>query len=130
MRISVKHERELKPLRLIWAGFLTASLLSCSSTTTVRALDSGGSIDRDVKIYLDGSFKGKGEVMHSDTKIVGSATSVSLKKENCRSARHQFSRSEQLAVGPLIGGIFFFVPFLWVMGYNPVHSYEFQCEER
>jgi hypothetical protein len=27
-------------------------------------------------------------------------------------------------VGAIIGGIFVFVPFLWVMKYNPTHTYE------
>ena len=112
---------------LVICLFLTA-LISCASTTTIRVTDQNDSIDRGVKIYLDGSYKGRGEIMHSDTKIIGSTTNVTLKKEGCRSASRSFSRSEQLQVGALVGGIFFLVPFLWVMGYNPIHSYEFECE--
>ena len=64
-----------------------ASLISCASTTTIQAIDSDSSIDQDVKIYLDGSYRGKGEVLYSDTKIVGSTTQVSLKKPNCRTSQ-------------------------------------------
>lgn len=104
-------------------------LLSCTSTTTIRAVDQGGVIAKDVKIYLDGSFAGRGEVIHSDTKIVGSQTTVNLRKEGCRTSNHFLSRTEKLSVGALAGGIFFMVPFLWIMGYNPLHSYEFHCDK-
>ena len=121
-------KQQIKILRLIAMGGIIISFISCTSTTTIRAIDKNGDIDRNVKIYTDGSYKGKGEVVYSDTKIVGSITSVNLRKKNCRSAQHNLSRSENLDVGALVGGIFFFVPFLWIMGYNPVHSYEFFCE--
>ena len=107
---------------------LITTLISCASTTTIRVTGQNDNIDRGVKIYLDGSYKGRGEVVHSDTKIVGSTTSVTLKKEGCRSISRNFFRSEQLQVGALIGGIIFFIPLLWVMGYNPTRSYEFECE--
>ena len=116
-------------LRFFVTCLLITTLVSCASTTTIRAIDSSGSIDRGVKIYLDGSYRGKGEIIHSDTKIVGSTTTVNLKRKGCHSTSYSFSRSEQLHVGALIGGIFFLFPFLWVMEYNPTHSYEFQCEE-
>ena len=107
---------------------MVASLISCASTTTIQVVDSNDSIDQEVKIYLDGAYRGKGEVLYSDTKIVGSTTQVSLKKSNCRTTNHVLSRTEQINVGALIGGILLFFPFLWVMGYNPTHSYEFNCD--
>ena len=108
---------------------LITALISCASTTTIRAVDQNDLIDGDVKIYMDGSYKGKGEVIYSDTKIVGSTTTVTLKKAGCRSNTRSLSRTERLQVGALIGGLFVWVPFLWIMGYNPMHSYEFQCEQ-
>ena len=118
----------LKTIRLIVMGGGIISLISCASTTTIRAIDDNGAIDRDVKIYADGSYRGQGEALYSDTKIVGSVTSINLRKDNCRSVQHSLSRSEQLQVGALIGGLFLWVPFLWIMGYNPIHSYTFRCE--
>ena len=108
-------------------GLITA-LVSCASTTTVRAVDKNNSIDRNVKIYLNGSFQGKGEVIHSDTNVIG-VTNVSLLKKGCHPIHHTFSRSEQLQVGPLSRTIFVLFPPLWVMGYNPLYSYEFYCEK-
>ena len=118
----------LRMYKFLTAVCLSAVLISCASTTTIRAVDTNGSIDGDAKIYTDGMYKGKGEVMYSDTKIVGSKTDVRLKKKGCKSASYSLFRSEKLQVGALIGGVFFFVPFLWIMGYSPMHSYEFQCE--
>ena len=118
-----------KLIRFTLMGALIGTLISCASTTTIRVTDSNDSIDKNVKIYLDGSYKGRGEVMYSDTKIVGSTTSVTLKKKGCRSNSHNLSRTEQLQVGALVAGFFVWVPLLWVMGYNPLHSYEFQCDK-
>ena len=118
----------LKILKLLWLGFLTGTLISCASTTTIRVTDKKDSVDRQVKIYMDGSYQGSGEVQYSDTKIIGSTTDILLKKEGCRSQRQTLSRSEQFNVGAFIGGLFVWPVLLWVMGYNPLHSYEFQCE--
>ena len=119
----------LSPLtKNLIACLLVASLISCASTTTIQAVDSDSSIDQDVKIYMDGSYRGKGEVLYSDTKIIGSTTQVNLKKSNCRTTTHILQRSEQVNVGVLIGGFFLWPLWLWVMGYNPLHSYEFNCD--
>lgn len=126
--LSIIKCQLLKGVRCIGTSVLIIALVSCASTTTVQVLDESDSIDRNVKIYLDGSYRGRGEVIHSDTKIVGSMTDVILKKEGCRTQRHSFSRSERLLIGALIGGIFVWIPLLWIMGYNPMHSYNFQCE--
>ena len=126
---NISQSELLKSVKLLVTGFLIIALISCASTTTVRVLDESGSIDRDVKIYLDGSYSGKGEIMYSDTKIVGSTTNVTLRKKGCRNSMYSLSRSEQLQVGALIGGLFSLIPLLWVMGYNPMHSYEFICEK-
>lgn len=108
---------------------LVGSLISCASTTTIRATNAGGGIDRGVKVYVDGQYKGKGEVFHSDTKVVGSSTLVNMRKEGCRNQTVSFSRTESLSVGALIGGLFLWPFLLWVMGYNPIHNYEFHCEQ-
>ncbi len=108
---------------------VASSLISCASTTSIRVVDRNGNIDRNVKVYVDGQYQGTGEVLHSDTKVVGSTTSVNLRKAGCQSQSVMFSRTERLSVGALIGGLFFWIPFLWIMGYNPTHNYEFQCEK-
>jgi hypothetical protein len=94
---------------------------ACSSTTLIRTNDSAA------KIYLDGELKGKGSVSHSDQKIVGGTTQVMVQKDGCEAKHFQFSRNEETDVGALIGGIFFLIPFLWIMKYKPDHTYEYSC---
>ena len=106
------------------------SLLSCASTTHIRAINPKTSeTDKNVKIYVDGQYKGRGSVNYSDTKIVASITNIDLKKEGCRTNKYSMSRSEKVNVGALIGGILLFPIWLWVMEYNPSRDYEFECDK-
>lgn len=66
---------------------------------------------------------GKTPFQYTDTKIVGSSTSIVLEKEGYTPFITSLSRSEQPDIGAIIGGIFVYVPFLWTMKYNPVHTY-------
>lgn len=103
---------------------LAASIVGCTSSTLIR------STDADAKIYVDGEFKGKGQYTYSDTKIVGSTTSVRLEKEGCDPMSFSFSRSEEFDAGACAGGVFVLFPFLWVMKYKPERTYEYVCNKR
>ncbi len=95
---------------------------SCSSTTTIIVSD------KDAKVYVNGEYKGKGTASHSDTKIVGSSSVITLKKKGCETQTHYFTKNEKLDYGALVGGIFLIVPFLWIMKYKPMHIYEMECD--
>ena len=97
-------------------------LASCSSTTVIR------STDPEAKIYIDGEFAGKGEVVHSDQKIVGTSTEVTLKRNGCDPAHYHFSRNERVDAGAIIGGILVLFPFFWTMKYKHERTYEYNCE--
>jgi len=88
------------------------------------------STDPEAKIYVDGEFKGKGNVTHTDTKIIGSTTSVRLEKEGCEPAFFTFSRNEEFDAGACAGGVFVLVPFLWVQKYKAERTYEYVCTKR
>ncbi len=96
--------------------------LGCSSTTVIR------STDPEARIYIDGEFAGKGEVIHSDQKIVGTSTEVTLKRDGCDPAHYHFSRNERVDVGAIIGGILVLFPFFWTMKYKPERTYEYNCD--
>ena len=106
--------------------FKTASIIlafsvlfaSCSSTTLIQTNPSGA------KVYMNEEYKGVTPLSYSDTKIVGSATSVRLELEGYESLNTILSRDEAADVGAIIGGVFFLFPFLWTMKYNPLHTYE------
>lgn len=102
------------------ALFLSLMILltSCASTTVIQSEPSGANV------YINGEKVGVTPHTYQDTKIVGSTVSVKLTKEGYEDLTTSFSRNEQVSVGAIIGGIFFLVPFLWVMEYKPNHNYE------
>ncbi len=111
-------------IKQILCAFMALTIFaSCSSTTTIT------STDKDAKIYVDGEFKGKGSVTHTDTKTYGSTTSVRIAKDGCEDKNYYFQRNEEFDAGACAGGVFALVPFLWIMKYKPVHSYEFECKK-
>lgn len=105
--------------------FITASaafmlvLSGCASTTIIRA-------PAGTKIEIDGRDVGVAPYTYSDTKIVGSSTMVTLKKDGYVTKNVTIGRNSNVNVGALIGGILVGVPFLWVMDYAP--QYEFSLE--
>jgi hypothetical protein len=98
--------------------------ISCSSTTLIKVND------KNVQIFVDGKYKADGEHIHADTKIVGSTTNILLKKIGCEDLSYQFSRTERFDPGACIGGIFLFVPFLWIQKYKNVHHFNFNCTQK
>ncbi|PXV69215.1 PEGA domain-containing protein [Dysgonomonas alginatilytica] len=103
-------------ISFILAGSLL--LASCSSSTVINSSPAGA------RVFLNGEAVGTTPYKHTDTKIVGSYTSVKLEKEGYEPLNVGFSRSEQADVGAIIGGIFVLVPFLWTMKYKPERTYE------
>ena len=95
-------------------------LSGCSSSTTIHSEPAGA------RLYVDGQYIGETPARYSDTSIVGTSHSVRLTQEGYKDIVGRFSRNGDLNVGALIGGIFVFVPFLWVLDYED--SYHFQLE--
>lgn len=93
-------------------------LSGCASTTMFQTTPSGA------KLYLDGMPVGNTPYTYSDTKIVGSTTTVKLTMDGYEELNTTISRNEEVDVGAIIGGLFIWIPFLWVMKYKPIHAYE------
>ena len=108
----------MKKMLLIMSALMMGA---CSSTTLIRSTDS------NAKIYVDGELKGTGTATHTDTKIIGSTTSVRLEKAGCEPQFFNFSRNEEFDAGACAGGVFVLVPFLWVQKYKPERTYEYNC---
>lgn len=106
-------------LRVV-AAFMALVMLitSCASTTLIQSDPSGA------KLYLDGEVVGRTPYTHTDTKITGTATHVRLQKEGYEEFHSVFVRNENVDVGAVVGGVFFWIPFLWIMKYKPVRTYE------
>lgn len=107
------------PVAFRVAGAVTLLAFSaCASTTTINSEPAGA------KLYLNGEPVGRTPYTLTDTKIVGSTTSVRLEADGYEPTNGAISRNEQFEIAPCIGGVFLLVPFLWVMGYKPVHTFE------
>lgn len=91
---------------------------ACASTTIIQSQPAGA------KLYLNGEPVGATPYTMTDTKIIGSVTTVRLEYPGYEPTTGVISRNEEFQVGPCIGGAFLLVPFLWVMGYKPTHTYE------
>lgn len=93
---------------------------SCASTTLIKSNPEGA------KVYIENAYVGQTPYSYSDTKIVGSTTSIRLEKEGYDPLYATFSRNEKADVGAIIGGVFTLVPFLWTMKYKDERVYELQ----
>lgn len=91
---------------------------SCASTTLIRSIPEGA------KVYVNGEPMGTTPCYYKDTKIVGSTNTLRLEKEGYEPLNTSFSRTEEVDVGAIVGGLFVWVPFLWTMKYKPNHTYE------
>jgi hypothetical protein len=107
------------------SAFLAVIVLfsSCASTTLIESIPSGG------ELYLDGELVGNTPYSMTDTKIIGTCTSVRIEKENYSRFYGSICRTEEADPGAIIGGIFFWFPFLWAMKYKPTHFYKLEPNE-
>jgi hypothetical protein len=90
---------------------------SCSSTTLIQSTPPGADV------YVNQEKLGTTPYSYTDTKIVGSTTIFTLKKDGYQDLNVTLIRNEKADVGAIIGGIFVLVPFFWVCDYNPQHNY-------
>jgi hypothetical protein len=111
-------------LRASAAASLFIFTTGCASSTTIKSSPSGA------KVYLDNESVGRTPYQMSDTKIIGSSTRVKLVLNGYEPYEAVIQRNEEFQVGPCIGGAFVLVPFLWVMGYKPQHTYELTYANR
>jgi hypothetical protein len=105
-----------------WIGATVAaivlSLAACASTTIIQSVPSGA------RLYLNGEAAGSTPYTMTDTKIVGSSTTVRLELPGYEPTTGLITRNEEFDAGACIGGIFLLVPFLWIEGYKPLHTFE------
>jgi hypothetical protein len=97
-----------------------AAFTGCASSTVIQSQPPGA------RVLINGAPVGNTPYTMTDTKIVGSTTMIRLEYPGYQSIDAAISRSEELAVGPLIAGIFLLVPLLWVMKYQAAHVYQMQ----
>jgi hypothetical protein len=106
----------LKRMSLLAAAILLLS--ACASTTLITSIPPGA------KVYINDQPAGKTPYTYSDTKIVGSTTYITLEKEGYAPYNTVMVRNEEVDVGAVIGGFICTIPWLWIMKYQPEHTYE------
>jgi hypothetical protein len=94
-------------------------LVGCSSSTMIK------SNPPSAKLYLDGQYKCETPCTHSDSAASGTSKTVLLKKEAYKDFTGTI-RKEETQVGPIIGGIFFLFPFIWMLGYPSEYTFEME----
>ena len=115
----------MKFKNLITYNLITVLLFSsCVSATLIDSSPS------NAKIYINGENVGITPYKHRDTKIVGSTNQVRIEKQGFQTYNTTFSKNEEIAVGPLIGGMFVLVPYLWIMKYKSARVYELKPESK
>lgn len=97
---------------------LIVLLSGCTSTTIIRSIPSGADV------YINEEYYGTTPATYSDQKITTSTNYVRLELEGYEVLHTTFSRDEEVHVGAIIGGLFFWIPFLWTMQYKPGRTYE------
>lgn len=114
--------------KLISSILIVTIFTSCASSTVIKSSVSSA------KIYADGNFIGEGSGYYSDRKITGSTTVIEIKKEGYKDKVAQISRSGQLNVGALVGGILLapslvgLLFFLWITDYKDYYAFDLEPE--
>lgn len=104
----------LKHLSLVLIACL---LSSCYSSTVIYSNPPGA------KAYVNGEYIGMTPCEYGDEKIIGSTNRIRLEKQGYETFNATFSRNEVFDPGACAGGVFFTVPFLWIMKYNPSRTF-------
>jgi hypothetical protein len=92
----------------------------CASSTVLQSQPPGA------RVLLNGLPVGTTPYTMTDTKIVGSTTTIRLEYPGYQPLDTVISRNEEVDVLALIGGLLVLVPFLWVMRYQAAHLYVLQ----
>src|SRR5512133_1071067 len=111
-----------KTFKLLSAVVLASFVSGCASSTVIRSNPTGAAV------YLNGEKVGTTPYTMTDTKIIGTSTTVRLVKAGCEDFNTVIARTEDLDPAPVILGFCLGIwPWLWAMKYKPEHNYELEC---
>jgi hypothetical protein len=105
-------------LCLVLASLIIIS--GCASTTLLTTSPD------NAYIYIRGQNRGTTPYKYSDIKVAFSSTPVTFKKTGYYDKNIILKKNEKIDEGALLSGIILYVPFLWIMKYDPYHSYELE----
>jgi len=91
---------------------------SCASTTLINSSPSGADL------YINEEAVGVTPYSMTDTKIIGSCSSIRIEKEGYQDFYSTICRTEEVDGGAIVGGFFFWPAWLWAMKYKSSHFYK------
>jgi PEGA domain len=97
-----------------------AAFAGCASSTVLQTQPPGA------RVSINGMVVGNTPYTLTDMKIVGSTTPIHFDYPGYAPLDVTLSRTEEVDVLPLVAGIFFLVPLLWLMKYQDMHVYQLQ----
>ncbi len=120
-RAIVQKMKKGSVLKVIIYIFCSIFLfMGCASTTNIKSRPEGA------ETFVDNVRIGVTPIRYSDTAIAGTTKALKMKKEGYRPFETVLRKSE-FQVGPCIGGVLVFFPFIWILGYP--ETYEFELEK-
>ncbi len=103
--------------------FFSVLLTSCASSTIIQTDPPGA------QVFIDGVLAGTSPVHMTNKKVVTSCTDIRIEKEGYERLLTDICRDEEPAIGPIIGGFFFGIPWLWAFEYQASHFYTLEPVE-
>lgn len=111
-------KRSSMSILLFFAVLAVVFFNSCASSTLITSEPPGA------ELFVNGRHVGKTPFTYTDTRILGNKVDITIEKEGYIPLRTFFTRTEDVDVGAVVGGLFVWPAFLWAMKYNPEHFYE------
>lgn len=105
-------------------GLVLVFSTGCASTVRITSNPEGADVT------VDGRYIGQTPTTYTDTAVILSTRQVRVEKPGYRTTETTISRDGDLNVGALVGGIVCLVPFLWLLDYPSVVTYELRPESR
>lgn len=91
--------------------------VSCSSSTMIETNPPGA------KVFIDNAYAGQSPILMNDYKFSTTCTYIRIEKDGYETIETDICKDEEIDFGAAIGGLFFYIPWLWILEYYPVHSY-------
>ncbi len=108
--------------RMLALIMIAVFVSACSSSTVIRSRPDGATV------YMDNVQQGTTPLTYSDTAIAGTTKAIRLKKDGYKTL-DTVIRKDKFEVGPCIGGVLIFFPFIWVLGYQDVYEFGLEPEK-
>lgn len=106
-----------KSVLALFLALLILFATACSSSTMIT------SSPTNTRLFINGQAVGETPYRLRDSKIVFSETEIRLERNGYETIYATIAKDSQPKAGPIIGGFFLVIPWLWALGYAPNYHY-------